>query len=405
MNYKEATEFLFNSLPMYQRIGKIAYKKDIGNIKIACKEFNHPQKNFKSIHVGGTNGKGSVSHMLASVLQEKKLKVGLYTSPHLKDFRERIKINGKPISKEKVVEFVKNNFDFFNNNKLSFFEMTVLLSFLHFSSEKVDIAVIEVGLGGRLDSTNIIKPILSVITNISLDHTNLLGSSIEKIAQEKGGIIKTNTPIIIGRKNKISDSVFNKIASKKKSKIFFSNKKNNNTTDLNGDFQIENIKTAEKTFQILNEEKILNISDIEISNGLNRVKKNTGFRGRWEISSRKPKTIFDVGHNIDAIKNSINEINGLTYENLHMVIGFVNDKNLNEILNLLPKNANYYFCKPNIARGFCERELLKISQKFNLTGNCYSCSSIAFKKANEEANENDIIFVSGSTFLVAELIK
>ena len=405
MDYKEATEFLFNSLPMYQRIGKIAYKKDIGNIKIACKEFNHPQNNFKSIHVGGTNGKGSVSHMLASVLQEKKLKVGLYTSPHLKDFRERIKINGKPISKEKVVEFVKNNFDFFNNNKLSFFEMTVLLSFLHFSSEKVDIAVIEVGLGGRLDSTNIINPILSVITNISLDHTNLLGSSIEKIAQEKGGIIKTNTPVIIGRKNKISDSVFNKIASKKKSKIFFSDKKNNNTTDLNGDFQIENIKTAEKTFQILREEKILNISDIEISNGLNRVKKNTGFRGRWEISSRKPKTIFDVGHNIDAIKNSINEINGLTYENLHMVIGFVNDKNLNKILNLLPKNANYYFCKPNIPRGFCERELLKISQKFNLTGNCYSCSSIAFKKANEEANENDIIFVGGSTFLVAELIK
>jgi len=405
MDYKEATEFLFNSLPMYQRIGKIAYKKDIGNIKIACDEFNQPQKNFKSIHVGGTNGKGSVSHMIASVLQEKKLKVGLYTSPHLKDFRERIKINGKPISKEKVVEFVKNNFDFFYKNKLSFFEMTVLLSFLHFSSEKVDIAVIEVGLGGRLDSTNIIKPILSVITNISLDHTNLLGSSIEKIAQEKGGIIKTNTPVIIGRKNKISDSVFNKIASKKKSKIFFSDKKNNNTTDLNGDFQIENIKTAEKTFQILREEKILNISDIEISNGLNRVKKNTGFRGRWEISSRKPKTIFDVGHNIDAIKNSINEINGLTYENLHMVIGFVNDKNLNKILNLLPKNANYYFCKPNIPRGFCERELLKISQKFNLTGNCYSCSSIAFKKANEEANENDIIFVGGSTFLVAELIK
>ena len=405
MNYKEATEFLFNSLPMYQRIGKIAYKKDIGNIKIACKEFNHPQNNFKSIHVGGTNGKGSVSHMLASVLQEKKLKVGLYTSPHLKDFRERIKINGKPISKEKVVEFVKNNFDFFNKNKLSFFEMTVLLSFLHFSSEKVDIAVIEVGLGGRLDSTNIIKPILSVITNISLDHTNLLGSSIEKIAQEKGGIIKTNTPIIIGRKNKISDSVFNKIASKKKSKIFFSDKKNNNTTDLNGDFQIENIKTAEKTFQILREEKILNISDLEISNGLNRVKKNTGFRGRWEISSLKPKTIFDVGHNIDAINKSINEINELTYENLHMVIGFVKDKNLNKILNLLPKNANYYFCKPNIPRGFCERELLKISQKFNLTGNCYSCSSIAFKKANEEANENDIIFVGGSTFLVAELIK
>ena len=405
MNYKEATEFLFNSLPMYQRIGKIAYKKDIGNIKIACKEFNHPQNNFKSIHVGGTNGKGSVSHMLASVLQEKKLKVGLYTSPHLKDFRERIKINGKPISKEKVVEFVKNNFDFFNKNKLSFFEMTVLLSFLHFSSEKVDIAVIEVGLGGRLDSTNIIKPILSVITNISLDHTNLLGSSIDKIAQEKGGIIKTNTPIIIGRKNKISDSVFNKIASKKKSKIFFSDKKNNNTTDLNGDFQIENIKTAEKTFQILREEKILNISDLEISNGLNRVKKNTGFRGRWEISSQKPKTIFDVGHNIDAINKSINEINELTYENLHMVIGFVKDKNLNKILNLLPKNANYYFCKPNIPRGFCERELLKISQKFNLTGNCYSCSSIAFKKANEEANENDIIFVGGSTFLVAELIK
>ena len=404
MDYKEATEFLFNSLPMYQRIGKIAYKKDIGNIKIACEEFNQPQKNFKSIHVGGTNGKGSVSHMIASVLQEKKLKVGLYTSPHLKDFRERIKINGKPISKEKVVEFVKNNFDFFYKNKLSFFEMTVLLSFLHFSSEKVDIAVIEVGLGGRLDSTNIINPILSVITNISLDHTNLLGNSIEKIAQEKGGIIKRNTPIIIGRKNKISDSVFYKIASEKKSKIFFSNKKNNYTTDLNGDFQIENINTAEKTFQILNEEKILNISELEISKGLNRVIKNTGLRGRWEITSLKPKTIFDIGHNIDAINKNINQINELSYENLHMVIGFVNDKNLKKILNFLPKNAYYYFCKPNIPRGFCERELLKMSQKFNLSGNCFSSSFIAFEKANEKANENDIIFVGGSTFLVAELI-
>lgn len=404
MNYKEATEFLFKSLPMYQRIGKIAYKRDIGNIKIACKEFNQPQKNFKSIHVGGTNGKGSVSHMLASVLQEKKLKVGLYTSPHLKDFRERIKINGKPISKKKVVEFVKNNFDFFKKNQLSFFEMTVLLSFLHFSNENVDIAVIEVGLGGRLDSTNIINPILSVITNISLDHTNLLGNSIEKIAQEKGGIIKRNTPIIIGRKNKISDSVFNKIASEKKSKIFFSDKKNNYTTDLNGDFQIENISTAEKTFQVLNQEKILNISPIEISKGLNRVIKNTGLRGRFEITSLKPKTIFDIGHNIDAITKNINQINKLSYENLHVVIGFVNDKNLEKILSLLPKNANYYFCKPNIPRGLCEKELLKMSQKFNLNGNCFNSSSVAFEKANEKANESDIIFVGGSTFLVAELI-
>ena len=404
MDYKEATEFLFNSLPMYQRIGKIAYKKDIGNIKIACEEFNQPQKNFKSIHVGGTNGKGSVSHMLASVLQEKKLKVGLYTSPHLKDFRERIKINGKPISKEKVIEFVKNNFDFFKKNKLSFFEMTVLLSFLHFSNEKVDIAIIEVGLGGRLDSTNIINPILSVITNISLEHTNLLGNSIEKIAQEKGGIIKRNTPIIIGRKNKISDSVFNKIASEKKSKIFFSDKKNNYTTDLNGDFQIENISTAEKTFQVLNEEKILNISPIEISKGLNRVIKNTGLRGRFEITSLKPKTIFDIGHNIDAINKIINQINKLSYENLHVVIGFVNDKNLEKILSLLPKNANYYFCKPNIPRGLCEKELLKMSQKFSINGNCFNSSSVALEKANEKANENDIIFVGGSTFLVAELI-
>ena len=404
MNYKEATEFLFNSLPMYQRIGKIAYKKDIGNIKIACEEFNQPQKNFKSIHVGGTNGKGSVSHMLASVLQEKKLKVGLYTSPHLKDFRERIKINGKPISKEKVVEFVKNNFDFFKKNKLSFFEMTVLLSFLHFSNEKVDIAIIEVGLGGRLDSTNIINPILSVITNISLEHTNLLGNSIEKIALEKGGIIKRNTPIIIGRKNKISDSVFNKIASEKKSKIFFSDKKNIYTTDLNGDFQIENISTAEKTFQVLNEEKILNISPIEISKGLNRVIKNTGLRGRWEITCLKPKTIFDIGHNIDAINKIINQINKLSYENLHVVIGFVNDKNLEKILSLLPKNAYYYFCKPNIPRGLCEKELLKMSQKFSLTGNCFNSSYVAFERANEKANESDIIFVGGSTFLVAELI-
>ena len=209
--------------------------------------------------------------------------------------------------------------------------------------------------GDLLDSTNIINPILSVITNISLEHTNLLGNSIEKIAQEKGGIIKRNTPIIIGRKNKISDSVFNKIASEKKSKIFFSDKKNNYTTDLNGDFQIENISTAEKTFQVLNEEKILNISPIEISKGLNRVIKNTGLRGRFEITSLKPKTIFDIGHNIDAINKIINQINKLSYENLHVVIGFVNDKNLEKILSLLPKNAYYYFCKPNIPRGLCEK--------------------------------------------------
>ena len=404
MNYQEATEFLFKSLPMYQRIGKIAYKKDIGNIKIACEKFNQPQKNFKSIHVGGTNGKGSVSHMLASVLQEKKLKVGLYTSPHLKDFRERIKINGNPIPKEIVAQFVKNNFNFFKKTKLSFFEMTVLLSFLHFSNEKIDIAIIEVGLGGRLDSTNIIKPIISVITNISLDHTNLLGNSIKQIAKEKGGIIKKNTPVIIGRKNEISDAIFNKIAAQKNSKIFFTDTKTNYKTDLNGKFQEENVRIAEKTFQILNEEKLITISENEISNGLKKVIKNTRIRGRWEITSSKPKIIFDIGHNIDAINKSINEINELSYEKLHIVMGFVKDKNLNKILNVLPSNAYYYFCKPDIPRGFCEDELLKISKKFKLTGTSFSSSYSAFEKANEKANENDIIFVGGSTFLVAELI-
>ena len=403
MNYQETLDYLFTKLPMYQRDGAIAYKKDIGNIIKAAKHLNNPHKKFKSIHIAGTNGKGSVAHMLASILQESGYNTGLYTSPHLKDFRERIKINGQMITKRKVIDFVLENKPLFEKLEMSFFEMTVALAFNYFSKEKVDIAVIETGLGGRLDSTNIINPELSIITNIGLDHTNLLGNSIEEIAMEKAGIIKKETAIIIGKEQAETKSVFKKVSAKKNSPLYFADKISVLNTDLKGSYQEENICTtitAIKQLQSLG----WNISDKNIKKGLGKVVKNTGILGRWQTLSETPKIICDVGHNEDGIKKIVKQLNKLKYKKLHFVYGTVNDKNFDKILSLLPKDAKYYFCKPNIQRGLSADDLQREAKKHQLLGNNFDSVDNAIYRAKENQKEEDILFIGGSTFVVAEAL-
>ena len=403
MNYQETLDYLFTKLPMYQRDGAIAYKKDIGNIIKATKHLNNPHKKFKSIHIAGTNGKGSVAHMLASILQEAGYNTGLYTSPHLKDFRERIKINGQMITEQKVIDFVLENKYLFEKLEMSFFEMTVALAFNYFSKEKVDIAIIETGLGGRLDSTNIINPELSIITNIGLDHTNLLGNSIEEIAMEKAGIIKKETAIIIGKEQVETKSVFKKVSATKNSPLYFADKISVLNTDLKGSYQEENICTtitAIKQLQSLG----WNISDKNIKKGLGKVVKNTGILGRWQTLSETPKIICDVGHNEDGIKEIVKQLNKLKYKKLHFVYGTVNDKNFDKILSLLPKDAKYYFCKPNIQRGLSADDLQREAKKHQLLGNNFDSVDNAIYRARENQKEEDILFIGGSTFVVAEAL-
>lgn len=402
MNYKQTLDYLFTRLPLYQKKGPAAYKADIGNILKASSILGNPHDKFKSIHVAGTNGKGSVSHMLSSILQEAGYKVGLYTSPHLKDFRERIKINGQMISKEDVVTFVSNNKNQFEQIDLSFFEFTVALSFKYFEKEKVDIAVIEVGLGGRLDSTNIINPELSIITNISLDHTNILGDTLEKIAIEKGGIIKKNTPVIIGRYQSEIEHIFNDISKKKETKISYS-LNNNYELDLKGDYQKENCRTA-VTSIIEMQKKGWKVSEKNIKDGLLNTIENTKFEGRWQVLNKQPLVICDTAHNEDGLKKVILQIDQTFHHSLHIVFGIVNDKNLENILKLLPKDAKYYFCKPNIPRGLDEKYLQKIANDKKIKGIAYSSVNKALNSAKENAQKNDLIFIGGSTFTVAEVV-
>ena len=404
MNYSEAINYLFQKLPIFQRSGSIAYKKDIGNITKACEILKNPHLKFKSVHIAGTNGKGSTAHMIASILYESKYKVGLYTSPHLKDFRERIKINGVEISKNYVINFIKKNLSVFEHVKMSFFEMTVALAFDYFAKKKVDIAIIETGLGGRLDSTNIITPELSVITNISLDHTNLLGDSIEKIAYEKAGIIKKNVPVILGRKQEKIKEIFEIKAQKNNTSVNYAKKtKFEIFSDLEGSYQKENIRTSIATIKELKNKGWI-IKDKDIVSGLKKSIVNTGFRGRWEILKKSPLTICDTAHNEEGIKNVIKQISKTKHKNLHFVLGMVNDKNIYKILSLLPKNAKYYFCKPSIERGLNEEILQQKSAKFNLNGKCFKNVKLALLSAKKNANKEDIIFISGSTFLVAEIL-
>ncbi len=395
---------MFAKLPMYQRQGATAFKKDLTNTIALSKQLNFPENKFLSVHVAGTNGKGSTSHMIASVLQEAGYKVGLYTSPHLKDFRERIRINGEPISEHIVVDFIKHIKSFLEQQQLSFFEMTVGLAFDEFANQKVDIAVIEVGLGGRLDSTNIINPLISVITNIGLDHTQFLGETLQEIAFEKAGIIKPKTPVVIGERQDEIVSVFQKIANKNKAPLYFAEEliEYNYPTDLLGDYQLKNVKTAVRTLHLLSRNKI-KVTEDKIKIGLLNVVKNTGLKGRWQILNDKPKVICDTAHNKEGLNIVLNQLEKQTYKKLHVVLGVVNDKNLENILPLFPKNATYYFCKPNVPRGFSARELQQKSLKFQLYGNVYSSVNNAYQVAICNATNDDVVYIGGSTFVVAEL--
>ncbi len=387
---------------MYQRQGKTAFKKDLTNILALSKHLNYPENKFLSIHVAGTNGKGSTSHMIASVLQEAGYKVGLYTSPHLKDFRERIKVNGSSISEHYVLNFIELNKDFLEQQKLSFFEMTVGMAFDFFANKKVDIAIVEVGLGGRLDSTNIITPLVSVITNIGYDHTQFLGETLSEIAFEKAGIIKDNIPVIIGERQKEVEETFIQIAKNKNTNITFAEEiiTKNYQTDLLGNYQIKNVKTAVATIKKIN---TFPVKEETIIKGLQNIVKNTGLLGRWQILNKQPKVICDTAHNKEGLTYVLEQLLEEEYNNLHIVLGVVNDKNLDTILPLFPKNAIYYFCKPNIPRGL-EAELLQQKAKeFQLLGNVYNSVNQAYKVALKNSMKSDLIFIGGSTFVVAEL--
>ncbi len=390
---------------MYQRIGAAAYKVDLSNTLKLIEYLGEPQKSFKSVHVAGTNGKGSTSHMLASVLQEAGYKVGLYTSPHLKDFRERIRVNGKMIPEKNVVGFVKNHQLFFEENQLSFFEMTVGLAFDFFKTEKVDIAIIEVGLGGRLDSTNVILPEVSVITNIGLDHTRFLGETLAEIASEKAGIIKPNIPVVVGEVLPETKTVFINKAKKENSPITFVEDENVPELDLDllGNYQLKNSKTAYVVFEVLRQQN-WNISNKNIEEGLLNVFGNTSLQGRWQIIDNNPKVICDTAHNKEGLSIVLNQLKKEAFRKLHIVLGVVDDKNLDIVLPLFPKDAIYYFCRPNVIRGLKESDLIHKAKKYNLIGEAYKTVTEAYNKAKSEANANDLIYIGGSTFVVAEVL-
>jgi len=426
VKYSETLDYLFSQLPMFHRIGAAAYKADLNNTIAICNRLNNPQNNFKSIHIAGTNGKGSNSHMLAAIMQTAGYKTGLYTSPHLKDFRERIRINGEMISEKKVIDFVEKYSKQFEEIKPSFFEWTVGLSFKFFEEEKIDIAVIETGLGGRLDSTNIITPLLSVITNISYDHKDLLGDTLQKIAVEKAGIIKQNIPVVIGETQSETKNIFIQKAKEHSAPIVFAdehfkisekkysgfnqtltvtaeNKSQDYTLDLSGNYQQKNICTVLAAVTELRKQNF-NIPDEQIHHALLNTKQITGLRGRWEILNSSPLTIVDVGHNEAGIMEVMEQIHSLKKETVHFVLGMVGDKDRKNILQLLPKNFIYYFCKPNIPRGLDEKILFAEATSIGLKGKYFPSVQSAYDEAKKNASENDLIFIGGSTFVVAEII-
>lgn len=406
MTYQEATDFLFSSLPMYQRVGNKAFKADLNNIIRLCEALGNPHTQFKSVHVAGTNGKGSASHIIASVLQEAGYKTGLYTSPHLKSFTERIRINGRPIEEAAVASFVENIQENIQEIAPSFFEMTVALAFDHFARQKVDVAVIEVGLGGRLDSTNIITPEACLITNIGLDHTDTLGDSLDKIAFEKAGIIKTRVPVVIGTWQQETAPVFQQVAKERKAPLHFAPQSSGGhpqyELDLKGNYQQKNLPGVLALLRILNE-RGWGLSDEIIRAGLGKVTQNTGLKGRWQTLRKEPLTICDTGHNIDGIKALVNQINGLTYEQLFLVLGFVNDKQVGEILGLFPKEAHYVFCQSAVPRAMPLAQLRQEAEKLGLEADYVADVNEALAHAGNKASAKDLIFVGGSTFVVAEL--
>lgn len=424
MNYQETCNWLFAQLPMFQREGQAAYKANLDNTLRLDEHFRHPHRRFKTIHVAGTNGKGSVSHMLASILQEAGYKTGLYTSPHLKDFRERIKINGEMIPEEYVTGFVEQNQDFFAALHPSFFEMTVAMAFKYFADREVDVAVIEVGLGGRLDSTNIITPLTSVITNISFDHMALLGDTLEKIAAEKSGIIKPHIPVVIGTRDRNYDFVFEGKARSCDAPLTFASdewkiRQNNDGSydlshrsgisfsslvcELKGSYQRKNIPTVLESVLSL-QNSGLAIREEHIRNGIACVIRNTGLHGRWEKLANTPYTVCDTGHNIDGLTEVVAQLRSCTYRHLHFVIGMVNDKDVNSVLRILPREATYYFCKASIPRAMNEQELAGKARSCGLQGTTYPTVSEAYAAARKNAIPEDIIYIGGSTFVVAEVV-
>ncbi len=436
MDYQTTLDYLYSQLPMFTRDGPSAFKKDLTNTIELCKRLDNPQNKFKSIHIAGTNGKGSTSHMLAAILQTAGYKTGLYTSPHLKDFRERIRINGEMISEQHVIDFVEKHRSDFEEIKPSFFEMTVGMAFDVFAREKVDIAVIEVGLGGRLDSTNIITPLLSVITNIGWDHMNMLGNTKQLIAGEKAGIIKQGIPVVVGEYQSEVADVFTNKAKEENAPLSFASeewvisksevgsqkseawqeyidfqivKKNSQLTtqnlqlDLPGTYQLKNVKAVLSTVAELRKQGFI-ITDEHIKTALKQVKRLTGLHGRWEVLNHHPLTICDTGHNPEGVAEVLKNIENVSYQKLHFVMGVVNDKDISKILAMLPKSAVYYFCKPNIPRGLDADSLKQQAANFGLSGKNYPSVKDAFKAAQTNAGENDLVFVGGSTFVVAEVV-
>ncbi|HNW51000.1 MAG TPA: folylpolyglutamate synthase/dihydrofolate synthase family protein [Prolixibacteraceae bacterium] len=426
MNYQETLIYLIENLPMFHRVGPAALKNNLDNTLWLDKTYGHPHQNYKTIHVAGTNGKGSVSHTLAAILQSAGYKTGLYTSPHLKDFRERIRVNGEMISEETVIEFVQSYIEQSKTSQIqaSFFELATCMAFKYFSEMKVDVAVIEVGLGGRLDSTNIITPEFSVITNISFDHTAILGNTLEKIAFEKAGIIKKNIPVVIGETQPETEPVFHKIAAEKKAPIFFADQiitvqeringqysvssasftlPDQLELDLKGIYQQKNLATILAAIQIA-KQKGFSIDDNAIRTGLKNVMSLTGIMGRWQEIRKNPRTICDTGHNEAGLRYVTEQLKKEPYKQLHIIFGMVNDKDIRSVLPLLPDDAIYYFTKASVERALDEKTLQETAALFHLKGETYSTVKEALETATSNAKEDDLIFVGGSTFVVAEVI-
>ncbi len=428
MTYQETLEWMFNKLPMYQRIGAAAYKADLNNTIQLLDLLDNPHNSFKSVHVAGTNGKGSVSHTLASVFQEAGYKTGLYTSPHLRDFRERIRINGEMIPEENVVQFIDNYKDKFEAMELSFFEMTVGMAFDYFRMEKVDIAIVEVGMGGRLDSTNLITPELSIITNIDFDHTKFLGDTRAKIAYEKAGIIKPGIPVVIGETHPETEQVFIDKAKECGSPIYFADQifdcdkiyfesfteqkfdvwKNSELymealeIPLMGNYQQKNLTTVMCAIDLLRNK--FNLSDDDIRDGIGKVIRNTHLMGRWQILCKDPLTIADTGHNVAGITEVVRQLAEMHYGKLHFVLGIVNDKDIDSVLQLLPRGAEYYFCKADIPRGLDANILAEKAFDMGLRGQVFESVSHAYRSAVNNARFGDVVFIGGSNFTVAEVV-
>ena len=402
-NYHQTLEWMFGRLPMYQRDGKVALEFKLDKTISWLNYLGNPQNKFKTIHVGGTNGKGSCSHMITSILMEEGYRVGLYTSPHLVDFRERIRTNKGMCSKEFVMTFIEAHKEYILTQQLSFFELTVGMAFSYFAAQNLDLAVIEVGMGGRLDSTNVITPILSIITTIGLDHQAFLGDTLEKIAREKAGIIKHKIPVVIGHSQEETKAVFQNKALQENAPIYWaSDKPSTLISDLKGNYQVFNINTVVTAISVLNEHGDLAISSKAVQDGLLSVVSNTGIQGRWQWL--KPNVVCDTAHNKDGLELVLKQLSQAEYNNLHLVFGMVKDKNPDDILALLPKNAYYYFVAPKINRALEASELFEHSKRFGLKGEC--CSSVAegYQNALHNADSSDLIFIGGSTFVVAEVL-